>query len=93
MGLIPQRVTGLVVGDALAVLHVQQELAFGAQEDLFDGLAEVGSRYLVGATPGRGESGFVGQVAEVGPDHAGGVASDLVEVDVGAQRDVAGVDL
>src|SRR5213079_1918902 len=39
------------------------------------------------------QGGLVGEVGEFGAGHARGRTGDLAEVDVGGERDVAGVDL
>ena len=88
-----ERVAGLVVGDAAAVLLGEHDAARGAEHDLLQRLGEVRVLDLL-VVAARGEQrGLVGEVGEVGADHARRRGGDAVEVDVVGERQRARVDL
>jgi len=88
-----QGVAGLVVGGAAAFLGGHDHVALRAELDLLQRVGEVVLGDDVAAAAGRGQRGLVREVGQVRPGHARGGAGDLLEVDVGGERDVAGVHL
>ena len=64
----------------------------GAHEDLVLGHLEIEHREGVLVLAGGEKRRFVDEVFEVGAAHSGGAARDDVELDVGSERGLAGVD-
>ena len=87
-----QRVAGLVVGGAPLVGRGEQQLARGSELDLLERVGEVAHRHLLVRAARREERRLVGEVREVGADHAGRRRGERVQVDVRRERDVARVD-
>ena len=83
----------LVVGDPAAVLLGLYDLALGAEHDLLDRVGEVGVGHLFMLAPRRQQRRLVGDVGEVGPDHAGRCLRQPSEIDVVGKRHRARVDL
>ena len=87
------RVAGLVVGGALTIGGAEHDLPFGAEHDLLQRVGEVGHLHIRVFSARGEQGGFVGEVGEVGADHAGGGRGERVEVDVVGERHAAGVHL
>ena len=81
-----------MVGDPLAVLVAEEDLALGAEQRPLDGVGEVRHRDRGFARPRGAERRLVDQVLQVRADEAGRLARDLVEVDVRRERDAPRVD-
>ena len=85
------RVPGLVVRRAPAVVQAHHHAALGAEHDALERVGEVGAGDGV-VTAARGEQRrLVDEVREVGADHARRRGRDPVEVDVVGQRHAADV--
>ena len=65
-----QRVPGLVVGGALALLGREHDPPLGAEHDPLERVGEVGQLHLLVVAAGGGQRGLVDEVAQVGADHA-----------------------
>ena len=88
-----ERVPGLVVGRAQAVVLRHHHAPLDAEHDLLDGVREVGHLdALVAAARGQ-QRGLVDEVGEVGAHHAGRRRGDRAEVDLGRERHRARVHL
>ena len=86
-------VTGFVPSCRLLLLVVDDHAAaLGAHQHLVLGHLEVEHADHVLVLAGGQESGLVHEVLEVGADEAGCTAGDDVEVDVGRERHLLGVD-
>jgi hypothetical protein len=88
-----QRVPTLVVGGTLAVGRVEQDVARRPECDLLHGLGEVAGVNLALILAGGEERRLVHQVAELGTDQAGRFRGEPLEIDVGGEGDMLGVDL
>ncbi len=87
-----ERVAGLVVGGALAVGGGEQDAAWGAEHQLLQRVGEVAHLDLVVFAPRSQQRRLVGEVREVGADHAGGARGERAEVHARGERDRARVD-
>ena len=87
-----ERVARLVIRDDLALLLAHDPLLLEPRDQPIDRLVEVGhlDRGLVLA--GGEQRGFVDQVGQVGAGKAGRALRDDLEIDVGAELHVLGVD-
>jgi hypothetical protein len=85
-------VTGLVEGGPFLLLLAHHDAPLGAEHDLLEGVGEVVQHDRSCVATGGHQGGLVDEVLEVGAHHARGGRGDGVEVDVVAQRHVAGVD-
>ena len=88
-----QGVADLVVGGQPLVLLGDDLLALRPHDDLVARGVEVAHVDLVLVLAGGQQRGLVDEVGQVGAAHPDGPPGDAVEVDVGVERDVAGVDL
>ncbi len=87
------RVARLVVGGAALLLVGQDDPARRAEDDLLQRVGEVPALHLVVPAARGQQRRLVGEVRDVGADHAGRDRGDVVEVDVVVQRQRARVDL
>ena len=86
------RVAGLVVGDAAAIVRIQDDLALGAENDLLQRVEEVLAPDVAVAAPGREQRRLVDEVAQVRAHQSRRGRGDLLEVDGVVERHAARVD-
>src|SRR4051794_18548049 len=91
--LAAQRVPRLVEGDDAALVVVQRGRGLHAGDHALDRVVEVAPADRVAVAAGAEDRGLVADVREVGAGQAARLLGDEAEVDVLAQRLVAGVDL
>ena len=83
----------LVVGRALPIRRVEQDVARGAEGDLLQRLGEILGTDGIRVLARREERRLVDQVAQLGADQARRLGGDALEGDVGRQGHVLGVHL
>ena len=86
-----ERVAGLVVGDDPALLRAQAPRLLGADRLAQQRLVEIVAGHRRAAGAAGDDRALVERVGELGPGHPGGLAGDVGEVEVIAERLALGV--